>query len=142
MENNLVIKMKNDLAEISRSNVLIEEFCEENELSNKFIFTLNLTLDELVTNIISYGFEDDEEHEILISITFSNEKQELTMQIEDEGVYFNPLNISKPNHIDKPMEKKPIGGLGIHLVKKFVDNVHYERRGNRNILTLTKKTNN
>ena len=62
----------------------------------------------------------------------------ITMCIEDDAKEFNPLNIPEPDHLDKPLEHRRIGGLGIHFVKKIMDKIEYKRNNNKNILILTK----
>jgi anti-sigma regulatory factor (Ser/Thr protein kinase) len=62
------------------------------------------------------------------------------MEFEDRGREFNPLEIGEPD-LDIPLEERKLGGLGIHLVKKMVDEAKYRREGDRNILLLRKDKN-
>ena len=86
-------------------------------LSDKTIFEMNLALDELFTNIISYGFKDDHEH--IIKIKISIEGDLLQMRVEDDGIPFNPLETKTPD-FQCSVEECQIGGLGIHLIKKML----------------------
>ena len=97
---------------------------------------INIALDELFTNIISYGFRDDLEH--LVKIQIMRENCTLTLCVEDDGIPFNPL---KAKDIELPcdIEDYKIGGLGLHLVKKLMDQVCYERCEGKNKLTLKKE---
>jgi anti-sigma regulatory factor (Ser/Thr protein kinase) len=106
------------------------------KLSKKCLFEINLILDELFTNIISYGFPDQNEHGIHVRITANGET--LTIVVIDDGVPFDPIEQGEPP-IPCDVEHCRIGGLGIHLIKRLVDDACYCRSGDQNILTLKKK---
>jgi anti-sigma regulatory factor (Ser/Thr protein kinase) len=105
-------------------------------LSRRCLFEVNLALDELFTNIISYGFQDQSEHVIRLSI--STDCSVLTVVLEDDGIAFNPLDCIPPA-VPCTLDECKVGGLGIHLVKNLMDEVAYQRRANTNVLTLRKK---
>jgi len=69
--------------------------------------------------------------------SFSLHDDSISIQIRDEGRAFDPLMVPEPN-VNQPVEQRKIGGLGIHLVKKLMDSVSYERKNNENIVTLRK----
>ena len=96
---------------------------------------LNLGLDELFTNIISYGFDDKSEHQI--KFTLSKVGKTLVVEVEDDGIPFNPLDAAGPG-IPRDLASIGIGGLGIHLMKNMVDNIDYQRIEGKNKLTLKK----
>ena len=100
------------------------------------MFEMNLALDELFTNIISYGFQDHQEH--IIKVSISVEGDQLQMRIEDDGVPFNPLESEMPD-IQCGIEECKIGGWGIHLIKKLMDDIQYQRVADNNILVLRRK---
>lgn len=114
----------------------LEKFSSEYKLPQKILFDINLSLDELVTNIISYGYDDDKDHDILISI--AKEEDNIFITLEDEGIEFNPLNTEEPE-TETELEDREIGGLGIYFVKNKMDRISYERIGGRNILKLEKQ---
>jgi len=101
---------------------------------------IELSLDELLTNIISYGYNDNDSHLITVDLWLEGEDDSkfVIIRLVDDGVKFNPLE-KKEVDLDLPLEEKQIGGLGIHLVKKLMDELHYERREDKNVLTLKKK---
>jgi serine/threonine-protein kinase RsbW len=132
------IRIKNDLSELARTMDLVEAFGREHNLTAKVIHDVNLAIDEIVCNIISYGFDDDLEHEI--SLVFDVIEDDLVIQIEDEGKEFNPLDAKTPE-LEKSIEDREIGGLGIHLVRHFMHQIEYTRIEGRNILSLKKKLN-
>jgi anti-sigma regulatory factor (Ser/Thr protein kinase) len=113
----------------------LEEFGQSMGLSKKCIFEANLALDELFTNIISYGFDDKNEHTIRITISLQND--ELVFSVEDDGIPFNPTEVETPD-LECTIEECRIGGLGIHLAKNLMDEVCYQRCKDKNILTLKK----
>ncbi len=130
------IKIKNDLSEIRILSEKLEEYCLAQNIAMKSALDLTLALEEIVTNIISYGYQDDAEHIILISIDKNNSN--LITQIKDDGVPFNPLEVPSPD-LNKELDQMEPGGLGIHLVKNVMDEVSYKREEGLNILTLVKK---
>jgi anti-sigma regulatory factor (Ser/Thr protein kinase) len=105
------------------------------ELPQKCRSEIYLGLDELFTNIISYGFEDESEHQI--KFTLAKAEQTLVVEIEDDGIPFNPLDAAGPE-VARDLESINIGGLGIHLMKKMVDDINYQRIEGKNKLTLKK----
>ena len=85
---------------------------------------INLALEEAVSNIIFYAFSDSKDHEIQININLKN--NQLTIIIEDNGKPFDPTDVANPD-INLTAENRPIGGLGIFLIRKIMDKVFYLR---------------
>jgi sigma-B regulation protein RsbU (phosphoserine phosphatase) len=92
--------------------------------------------DELLSNIISYAYQDDLEHDIEIKWELSGDR--LTMMITDDGIPFNPFGSEAPD-TSLSLEERDVGGLGVHLVKSVMDKVSYQRRIDKNVVTLTKR---
>jgi anti-sigma regulatory factor (Ser/Thr protein kinase) len=126
-----------DVCELTMVEQKLEEFGELNGLSPKLMFELNLALEELIVNIISHGFADKEgpKH---ISVVLGMEDDTLTIAIEDNGVPFDPCRCEVAD-TGLPPDEREIGGLGVHLTRKVIDDMSYERRGDRNLLLLRKK---
>ena len=133
----LSLSVKNDRAEIPRLAQVVSEFCERNGLSSSVELDLNLVLEEVVINVMAHGFEDQEPHEIGVSLSL--EGGELTVTVEDDGIAFNPLEAPEAA-IDQPIEERRPGGLGIFLVKSLMDELEYRRVGNKNMLVMKKST--
>jgi serine/threonine-protein kinase RsbW len=131
----LAFDLKNSLAELSTLCEKLESIGEALGLSRRSLFEVNLALDELFTNIISYGFADQSEHTIRVCI--SADDNLLTVVLEDDGIPFNPVERGSPR-LSCELEECKVGGLGIHLVKNLVDEVAYRRCGEKNVLTLKK----
>ena len=129
-------ELKSNLSELDTLCQHLEDFGKKIGLSKKMIFEINLALDELFTNIISYGFNDEDEHSI--KITISPQKDELCLCIEDDGVPFNPVDFEITD-VACSVENCKIGGLGIHIIRKLMDEICYQRCDDRNMLTLKKK---
>lgn len=127
------IILKNDPKELSLLGNILEEFRQEHQLPPYLIFRLDLVLDELITNIISYGYQDKDVHDIFI--TFRLDDFVLWVEVVDDAIAFNPIE-SKDPEIDLSIEDRPIGGLGIYFVKKFVEDLVYQRVGNENHLSF------
>ncbi len=96
---------------------------------------INLALEEAVSNVIFYAFDDEKEHDIKIVISLENKN--LSIEIIDDGKPFDPTARKQPD-VSLPAEDRPIGGLGIFLIRKMMDNVTYNRHNNLNTLTLLK----
>ena len=128
-------ELKSKLSELKTLCRHLEDCGNRMELPQKCLFEINLGLDELFTNIISYGFEDESEHQIKFSLAKAEET--LVVQVEDDGIPFNPLDAAGPA-VARDLDSINIGGLGIHLVKKVMDDIDYQRVEGRNKLILKK----
>jgi sigma-B regulation protein RsbU (phosphoserine phosphatase) len=131
----LDLTIKNELGEIARVNESFNVFAEEHEVEASTRRQMNLVFDELLNNVISYAYEDDEEHEIDIRIELLSDR--LAVTITDDGIPFNPFQGSPPD-TSLSIEEREVGGLGIHLVQNVMDEVSYSRRTNENVVILAK----
>jgi anti-anti-sigma factor len=131
----IAIKITNKIEEIQSAIDHFENFGFAKKIHLTAVQKINVALDELLTNIISYGFKDKGEHEIEVDIELENTN--LTLIIKDDGVAFDPFENSTPD-TSLSIEERNIGGLGIHLVKNLFDEYHYERLKNINIIKLIK----
>lgn len=125
--------IKNDLPEIANVNAKFEKFTHTHNLPAVMRQKMSLAFDDLLNNVISYAFRDDEEHEIEIRGELTRNR--LTVTISDDGVPFNPLGIQAPD-TSLSLEDRKVGGMGIHLVRSMVDDISYRRGVNRNVLSL------
>ncbi len=130
-----VLKLRNDLGEITRLSESLETFCEEHGVSMNTLMALNLALEEAVTNVINYGF-DGGDHLIDVELVMADGAVMAT--ITDDGKEYNPLAREAPD-VTAPLEERRIGGLGVLLVKKLMDEVTYVREGDRNVLAMRKQ---
>lgn len=132
----VTITLHNDLAELERLAEIVETFGEEAGLAPRLVYSLNLALDELVTNVVSYGYDGtDTRGCITLDLTVVDGR--LTAVLQDDGRPFNPLDRGPPD-VDSPLEDRKIGGLGVHFVRTLMDEVRYQRVDGRNCLILAK----
>jgi PAS domain S-box-containing protein len=129
------IMARNDLREIAKVNQEFQKFAEEHGIPVDIGRRISILFDDLLSNVISYAFPDDEAHEIEIRTELATNR--LTVTISDDGIPFNPLGAGTPD-TDLPLDKRALGGLGIHLIRNLVDDMSYQRRVERNVLTLVK----
>jgi sigma-B regulation protein RsbU (phosphoserine phosphatase) len=111
------------------------EFAERSGVSKEAYNKINVAFDELLNNIISYGFPDGGEHEIEVKAERDAERLKIT--IVDDGVPFNPFQSDTPD-LGGTLADRQVGGLGIHIVRQLMDDVFYKRGVNRNTVTLIK----
>lgn len=133
----LQFSVANDLREIAVAADRIDEFCSLNGIPPATAYAVNLSVDELLTNTISYGYEDSGEHRIDLRIRLDGDV--LAVEISDDGIEFAPDSADDPD-TNASIEDRPIGGLGIFLTRQMMDSFEYRRDEGRNIVTLTKKT--
>ena len=114
----------------------LEAFAAEHRLPAKVLQAADLVLEEHVTNVLQYAYADTALHEIRVRL--SCDEGALHVEVEDDGRAFNPLE-APPVDTSIPLEERSIGGLGIHLMRRFMDTLDYRREGSRNILRMTKR---
>jgi anti-sigma regulatory factor (Ser/Thr protein kinase) len=130
------ITLASDITEIRRLMAHIAEFGKEHGLSSELVGAWQLALEEVVTNVIVHGYERAPGHTVRVRLACQN--QVISAEVEDDAPAFDPLAREDPEHVAHEVEDRPIGGLGIHLVKKLMDGVEYQRRNDRNLLILRK----
>ena len=133
------IEIKNDLDQIALVMSALEEYAERTSLDMRTAQAAELALDELLNNSISYGFPDDRQHTITVELETQNDG--LQIKVIDDGVPFNPFEQAAPD-LGGSVEERDLGGVGIHLVKKFMDECGYQRIDEKNVITLLKRTSN
>jgi sigma-B regulation protein RsbU (phosphoserine phosphatase) len=132
----LQISIKNELSEIAKVCEAFEAFADEHGLPMPITMKFNIIFDELLNNVISYAYRDEDDHEIITRVEFVADR--LTATITDDGVPFNPSS-AKPPDTKASLEDRDIGGLGIHLVRSLVDDLSYHRGIGKNVVTLVKQ---
>ncbi len=132
----LSLTLKNDLVEIERLSQSLEAFGRSQQLPEELLYAVNLALDEILTNVISYGYADEAEHEITVGLGI--QAGELIAEVADDALPFNPL-AAPPADVNSPLEERAVGGLGIHLARTLMDTMEYRREGDKNILILKKR---
>ncbi|HSE02134.1 MAG TPA: ATP-binding protein [Burkholderiales bacterium] len=128
--------IRNRREELTRVVEAVNRLAAEHHLIAEVVKDMQVALDEVLSNIVDYGYADDAEHEIRIRLRLLDNVLEAT--IEDDGVPFNPLDRGAPD-TRAPLRERRIGGVGLHFVKNLMSEVRYDRVGNRNRLVLRKK---
>ena len=128
------MSIANTIEEMSRLCAEFHLFLTETELPSAKIYVLDLALEEMLTNIIKYGYDDHRNHAIRVEMDIS--EQEVLLLIEDDGHEFNPLAQSSPD-IDVDISEREIGGVGIFLTLNMVSEITYNREENKNKLRIT-----
>ncbi|MEO0796019.1 MAG: ATP-binding protein [Verrucomicrobiota bacterium] len=127
----------NDLSELNELAENLETFGDEHDINPAVVHAFNLCLDEIVTNIISYGFEDGADHTITLDMSVEGEL--ICAVVKDSGKPFNPLEDAKDPDLESALEEREIGGLGIFFLKQMMDELDYQRVEGCNCLTMRKK---
>jgi serine/threonine-protein kinase RsbW len=127
-------KFQRNLNSLERITQFIQSFVRQNGLSDDIKFAVELVVEELFTNMIKYYPESNAE--IVIKLTKSKEK--LILTLTDFNIH--PFDITRVPEYDTaaPLDKRPIGKLGIHLIKKYMDDIHFEYQNKVTKLTLVK----
>jgi len=132
---NYSFELNSKLSELKALNQHLTAFGRDVGLAEINISEINLCLDELFTNTVLYGFKDNREHQI--KFTMQVDDNILIASIEDDGVPFNPLK-KKAVEFPEDVVSAKIGGLGIHITRKLMDKIYYERKRGKNKLTIKK----
>ncbi len=125
--------LTNDLDEVKKLPVFVEEVCEAACLDSSATTQINLAVEEAVVNVISYAYPKDTEG--IIEIDAFNNDSCISFTIKDNGKPFDPT-ANPAVDITLSAEERAIGGLGIHLVKEIMDSVDYRRDNDKNILIM------
>ncbi len=129
------LTLKNEVEELNKLPAFVESVCEKAGIDIMLVASLNLAVEEAVTNVILYAYPKEEEG--LVDIDTTYDEKCITFIITDSGFEFDP---TEKEDVDTTLgvEERSIGGLGIHLVKQIMDSVTYERVDEKNVLTLRK----
>jgi anti-sigma regulatory factor (Ser/Thr protein kinase) len=131
----LKIILFNEKRELERMQAAVDTFSVKNNLPAVVVNGLQLALEELFINVILYAFETGGRHRITLLLTMSGST--LDGELGDDGRPFDPTAYPEPD-LDGTVEARKIGGLGIHLARRFFDEWKYERLNDKNILTFKK----
>lgn len=136
MSEPLELRIRNRAEDLSPAMEAISRWLESREAFAGAEYLALLAVEELVTNCIKYGYDDTLVHWIHIGIRLSAD--ELLVSIRDDGHPFDPRSLPEPN-TDLPVEERPIGGLGIHLLRNLFDALDYSRVDGHNLVVLRKQ---
>ena len=135
MSEALDLHLANDLAAMADLADAVERFAAAHRLPAKIVNALQVAVDEIVTNAITHGYAPGALGAIAVRLRHRSDS--ILLEIEDDGMPFDPLQAPPPN-LGLPALERPIGGLGIHFVRSLMDEASYARRDGRNLLKLVK----
>ena len=135
--NPLNVHFLNDIQELNKLQHVVELFANEHRLKKDIQNQLNLVLEELISNTIFYGYTDHDNHYIYVTLTHTPEYIEC--KVLDDGIPFNPLKDAPEVDQAAPIEDRPVGGLGIHIIENMVSDLDYQRTSNTNTITFKKE---
>lgn len=127
--------LNGSLTELPRLVAEIERFCGEHSLSDEVAFDLNLALEELFTNALRHG--GCEGLADAVRIRLERDSGGVLVEFCDRGPAFDPVSAPQPD-LESPLEDRLPGGLGIHLVRQIMTDLHYRRLGEWNRITMRK----
>ena len=127
------VTIKARLEELTRLTEAVENLGEQENWSLALVGKVNLVLEELAMNTINHGHDEGLNK---ITVTFNSTDDALTIDVVDDGKPFDPLTDAPVPDVNAPLHERPIGGLGVFLVRKLMDELTYRREEGRNHLTL------
>ena len=134
MTERLFLRIPPNHNQLEQIPAAVEEFAERDNWPPDLVFKLNLVLEELGVNIVNYSGATGE-----IEISLASDGETVTIEIADNGRPFNPLTELDTPDISAPLGERPIGGLGVHLVRSMMDELSYSREDGMNRLAMTKR---
>jgi serine/threonine-protein kinase RsbW len=134
MQSRLIVRA--DSAAMRQVDGFVAAFVKEQGIAADDAARILILFEELLTNLVKYGYPDLAEPgraEIALALDGSR----LEIEFIDDGCAFDPLAVPLPN-LDEPLEERPVGGLGLHLLRSLADGIRYERRNNKNVIHLSR----
>lgn len=126
-----------DISDIPKVTAFVEEELEKIDCPMKTVIQMSIAIDEIYSNIVKYGYADNK-GPVTVRLLFDSDESTVYLRFEDEAIPYDPLNKEDPD-ITLSAEERDIGGLGIFMVKKTMDDLYYEYTDGKNILTVVKK---
>ena len=133
MSDSLIQTIGNTLTSLPPLTTAVNRFLDQHTVPREAIFRVNLAIEEIVTNIIKYGYDDTDPHTITVNLALFPDT--IRLQLKDDGHPFDPLQTPAPD-IHVPLDQRKVGGLGIHLVRETVSRIAYRRENGANVLEI------
>jgi anti-sigma regulatory factor (Ser/Thr protein kinase) len=131
----LTVELDADTESLATADKAVGEFAESMSWPQEATFKVKLVLEEILMNVISHG--GDGTHKPHIRLDLSQQKDLVSMEISDDGIAYDPLTAPAPD-LESDLEDRPIGGLGVYLIRELMDSVSYRFKDGRNHLLVTK----
>jgi len=133
MRDSLSQTIGNTLTSLPPLTTAVNRFLDQHAIPHEAIFRVNLAIEEIVTNIIKYGYDDTDPHTITVNLALF--PGTIRLQLKDDGHPFDPMQTPEPD-IHVPLDQRKVGGLGLHLVRETVSRIAYRRENGANILKM------
>jgi len=133
MSDSLSQTIGNTLNSLPPLTTAVNRFLDQHAVPHEAIFRVNLAIEEIITNIIKYGYDDTKHHTITVSLALFPDT--IRLRLEDDGHLFDPLQAPEPD-IHASLDKRKVGGLGLLLVREIVGRIDYRRENDANILEM------
>ena len=132
------LTLKNDARQVDQLSNFIKEQTARMELPSKLAGEIRLAVEEAVVNVMEYAYPAGTEGDVTIDVKYDGQRVKIV--ISDSGYAFDPT-VKADADTTLSAEERPIGGLGILLVRRLMDSINYERMDGRNVLTMWKASN-
>ena len=129
------LTIRGEISELARVNHWLEQQAVALSLDAETVFAVDLCLEEVITNTIKYGIGHDSTGGVSIELSLESGSAGASLRIIDDAAPFNPL-LAEDKVLPETLEDAEIGGLGVHLIRRFASSIIYCREGGRNCLTL------
>ncbi len=136
MQPSLRLTIGADHREVARVNAAFAEFADAHQVPAAVRRSMSVVLDELLTNAIAHGFRGRAGGEVTVAAELFPDR--LSVTVTDNGKPFDPFGVPEPDTTLSTAER-PIGGLGVHLAKRMMDDVRYQREADRNVVIFEKR---
>ncbi len=133
MQSTFSVALKNSLKALTHLMADVNAFLKPHTLTAKVVNAVDLVLEEVLLNIIKYGYEDGAEHTIAVHLQVNSD--DVAIRVEDDGRAFNPLTVPRQDR-SKPAMERIEDGLGIHLVRNIMRSMSYRRVEDKNIFEI------
>ena len=129
----LCLTLVNDLRQVSLLSGFVDRIRKENDLAPALAARIHLALEEAVSNVIMYAYPEGTAGNMVLDAVRDGNRLQFTLV--DRGKAFDPTAVPEANP-EAPLEERPVGGLGIHLVRSIMDSISYSRLDGKNVLTM------
>ena len=133
------LTIRNDRRELERVGEAVDDFAERHGFPHQDRFQVQLCIEEVLMYIVEHGFDDTGTHRIEVHLRMHDEDRSLTIRTVDDGRELEPGAFMFQPGPDTIREETVVEGLGLHLVRTYVDEMRYRRENGRNVLRLNKK---
>ena len=132
----VTFRLLNNTDEMARLDRAVKDFGRAEKWSEQMSYHIELALEEVVMNVISYAYDDHGKHEFEVRV--KSDEDGVVIDIIDDGKPFDPLHEAAEPDVEASLDSRRIGGLGVFFVKTLMDHVEYRREHGRNHLTMKK----